>query len=463
MPRPFSKTLFVLTLLSTHIVAKEPLKIDEVLNSVKLHYPLVLESLQELESSKSKVLAAKGLFDSKLSVKKDQRLEGFYEADSVDAVAIKPFGPLNGEVYAGFRSSDGDWPVYEGKKETLDEGEARLGLKLSLWRDSLIDKRRTSLANEVLGLEGSEANTQQVLLKSKAMAYSAYWSWVAKGQIYKIYKQLLEIAKKRAVGLKKRIQKGDLAQIYGLENQQYIARRKSKAIKAEREFIQAGLKLALFLRDKAGRPVFVKPERLPAMDNLEVGEGFKGENVDKVEKALQQNPKLKQLGLKSKILENQFAFERNKLNPKLDLRIEVSKDYGQGSETLREDEQRLALMLEIPIERRLAKGKSEATAAKKRALEYQIKLYREKIGTSARAMSVQLKSLTMELKNIKQEAELAQKLQNAERIKFKEGGSDFFVVNLREQDAADAKAKFFQRLSKFKKTLSVYKQLTMDF
>ena len=120
-------------------------------------------------------------------------------------------------------------------------------------------------------------------------------------------------------------------------------------------------------------------------------------------------------------------------------------------------------MLEIPIERNLAKGKSESTAAKRRAVEHQIKYLKEQLATNARAISVKLKSLNMELKNIKQEAELAQKLQAAERLKFKEGGSDFFVVNLREQDAADAKAKFFQRLSKYQETLAVYKQLIMDF
>ena len=447
-----------------NVKAKEhSLRVDEVLKSVKAYYPLVLKSLDELDSSKMEVLAAEGLFDSKLSVKKDQRVEGFYEADSIDAVATKPIKLLNGEVYAGFRSSDGNWPLYEGKKETLDEGEARLGLKLSLWRDSQIDKRRARLANETLSMEGSKANTKDVLLKSQAKAYAAYWNWVAKGQIFKIYEKLLEIAKERAIGLKKRIQKGDLAKIYGLENQQYIARRQSKAIKAERDFIQAGLKLALFLRDKEGRPVFVKPDRLPNINELEVKEAYLQENVDKVEKALQLNPKLKQLGLKTKVLENEFEFERNKLNPKLDLRIEVSKDYGQGSKTLRAEEQRLALMLEIPIERNLAKGKSESTAAKRRAVEHQIKYLKEQLATNARAISVKLKSLNMELKNIKQEAELAQKLQAAERLKFKEGGSDFFVVNLREQDAADAKAKFFQRLSKYQETLAVYKQLIMDF
>ncbi len=97
--------------------------LDEVLESTEENYPKVINSLQDIEASKQQVLASEGAFDFKVKGKLDQRTEGYYDGQGFDTSIEKPLGYLNSSVYGGWRRSNGDFPSYEGKQDTLDQGE----------------------------------------------------------------------------------------------------------------------------------------------------------------------------------------------------------------------------------------------------------------------------------------------------------------------------------------------------
>jgi hypothetical protein len=59
--------------------------------------------------------------------------------------------------------------------------------------------------------------------------------------------------------------------------------------------------------------------------------------------------------------------------------------------------------------------------------------------------------------NLSEEAKLADLLENSEREKFKHGASNFFLVNLREQDTASSKAAAIEMYEKYQSTLADYK------
>lgn len=460
------KTILLFSLLLVTFVVRAQssprLELEKVLVSVEEKYPLVLEALQNVEASKMKVLQAQGLFDSKLLAKGDSRSEGYYDGKSLDVVAVKPLAFMNSEIYGGYKISEGEYPSYERNLETLDEGEARIGLGVSLLRNRALDERRGSLQNSKLDLKSKKFQLRQKVLSAKRKAFVAYWEWVAKGNIHQTYKGLLELAKKRTKGLEERIKQGDMAKIYGLENRQYVARRKTMTIQAKRDFLQAALELALYYRDEEGEPIFPSEKMLPReiepIKKVEVGEIREG-----AKHAVRHNPTLSALQVETEQMETLVKVADNELMPKLDLRFELSKDRGEGSPDKRPQEARLKLSFEFPLERNLGRGKVGAAKARQKALSYQRRLARETLQTQTKSLAVQITALVEELQNIQEEVTLAQKLQSAEEEKFKRGVSDFFVVNLREQDAADAQVKYYKELLEYKKMKAAYKEITLNF
>ena len=67
------------------------------------------------------------------------------------------------------------------------------------------------------------------------------------------------------------------------------------------------------------------------------------------------------------------------------------------------------------------------------------------------------------LNNLKEEVLLAQKLEKAERRRFRFGASNFFVVNLREQISANSKIKKIEAWRKLQNFKADYKAARFRF
>ena len=96
-----------------------------------------------------------GEFDLNVISKVDSRVEGYYDGDYFDVFLEKPLQFLNSKIYAGYRKSEQDFPLYEGKMKTLDEGESVVGVQLSLLRNRNIDPKRLKLQNSRLKVKES--------------------------------------------------------------------------------------------------------------------------------------------------------------------------------------------------------------------------------------------------------------------------------------------------------------------
>jgi outer membrane protein TolC len=293
------------------------------------------------------------------------------------------------------------------------------------------------------------------------MASKAYWTWVAKGNIVKVYQELLDIAIDRNKGLKSRVRRGDLAKIYMTENRQYILKRETQLLKSKQEFFEAALELSLFLRDEFSSPIMPQDELLPEFDsNFPMVSKVMFE--EGVSRAMEISPKLRILDNQTQEFRNEQLMGENKLMPRLDLSFEVSRDTGIGSSTLIGTENRAMLKLEIPLERNLGKGKVAKSKAKRKRVEYERKLQTEMLKNKISNLFNKMKIFMNVITNTQEEVQVAQKLQKAEVRKFANGASDFFVVNLREQNTADAKIKLIKAKLKFKKNLADYDAQTFN-
>lgn len=439
---------------------EKPLSLEDVLSSTRKHFPLIEQAVQEYEAAEQKSRAALGSFDATIEGKGDRRFEGYYDGRSAGVKIVKPLQTLNSKIYAGYRVSGGEYPDYEGKQDTLDEGETSLGIAVSLWRDSFIDAKRLKLRNAQQKAKMAEEKLRLTELKFQSSAMKLYWEWVSAGKILRVREDLLQIAVARTGGLEKRVKRGDLANIYLTENNQYILKRRADVLKATQLFEQLSYELSLFYRDKEGKPKIAGLDRV----SKEFGELSKMDLTVEEKKLLEvmkNSPQIRILEREMQTFKNELEFGENLLKPRVDFNLETNNDMGVDNEsrddkTLEGREVRGMVTLSIPIERNLGEGNKQAARAKLRALTQQLNYLEQYIRVTLDRLVIQLNIANDIVDNATKEIELASILEKAEKKRFRQGASDFFVINIREENTAAARIKKVDAYLKYQKAYAEY-------
>jgi len=256
-----------------------------------------------------------------------------------------------------------------------------------------------------------------------------------------VYEELLEIAEARAIGLERQVRAGASPRIALTENEQNVIRRRTLLAEARRNFITAANSLSFYLRDTDGNLIVPTRDQLP--DNDLLG------NLPDVDAllAMQRNrilaarPELRKLAIAMERARNRVALRRNELKPRLDLNAEVSRDFGpvgDGGSTFDSTDTVVGVQFTVPLQNREARGALRRAEAELRA----VKLEEQRV---ADEIEVELDNILANLDAALELVDLAadevtqtNAMVTAERRRFSLGAGDFFLVNLREESAADA-------------------------
>lgn len=444
--------IWLLSIFLTFSSFASELKLNDVLESTLKHHPKLLESFANLEYQKGSFQEETSNFDTKLNASNDQRQTGYYDGKITQVELIKPLKILNAKVYAGHRVSSGDFPIYESEYETLSKGENHIGISLSLLKNRSIDKNRLSLWNSKLKIVESNNSLEETKEILKNHATIAFYSWVAAGKKFEVYDDLVKIAETRKDNLKKRINKGDLAKIYLAENEQYLLKRKSKREIAKQKFQNASLLLSFYLRDTSGDPLIPLVDSLPKNFTITFKKAKPTDKltltnsspiIKRIDAQISQNTNLKSLG------------ETNLL-PEIDLKLEQAQDRGQGPDKLRQTDNKISLNFSFPLERNLGKGKVLKAKAKINSLIRKKQYLLEKMMIKTNNLYTKILTAEKVIKLTEEELKLARLLEKSEIKKFDNGASDYFVVNLREQNTASANISLIESKYEYLKYHSEY-------
>ncbi|MCB0378408.1 MAG: TolC family protein [Bdellovibrionales bacterium] len=453
-------TTFIVFLFGSTLSA-QTLSEAVVVQSSLEHYPKVIQSLLRFAETEAREKEALGAFDGKILAEVDRPTDGYYRGRSYGGQVEKPLYYMNSKIFSGYRISKGDFPVYDGKQETLSRGESFLGLSLSLLRSSFIDGYRYKSRMVEQEKRQARLDADQVKMEVQTLALQSYWTWVAKGEELKVYEELLSLAEKRVQGLNRRVRSGDLAPIYQAENEQYILKRKVDLKRVEAEFQQAGFYLSLFYRDNRGKTLPVSraqlPKERPALEHLIPS------LTEPYEKSVKRSLSLRKM--ESQLLQAQTTKEQgtNLLLPKLDLKAEWSRDHGVGPERLAPDEGRVMVNLEIPLEFRKGEGLRQQGLRQMESLKSQMQLEKEKLKAEVESLLFKIKNNRQIYEFSKDQVNLARKLVVAERKKFQRGASDLILLNLREENLAQTRVKNIEAYLKQQYFLAEIRQLTLEF
>lgn len=420
--------------------SKKSLEVQEVADSALRNYPKVLALYEEIEAAKGSVLASQGFFDVKLRQSYIDKSRGFYDGKYVDTELSKRNSFLGSEITVGYRKSFGTFENHETENLTNKDGEFRASAKFSLLQNSMIDESRLRLILSRLSVEESKFALENIKNEIRRDTKKAYYNWVIYGEIYNVYQELYDLALERNKQIEIRVKKGDLAKIILIENERNALNRKTAMIKAKQNFENSAIYLSLFYRDKSGDPIIAKEEMLPKynFDN-----DLKIINNEKLEKdfilSTQKRADLNIIRVLRTKEKEKLSQAKNLYKPILDVEFRASNDISNENTARGQSKNEARVNFEIPLQRRFAKGEIAKVNADLNRINYEEKLLKESVKVNLSQIKNYINNIYEMHKNLKTEVDLSQKLEEAERTRFKKGGSDFFLINIREQDTASAK------------------------
>lgn len=406
------------------------LQLDDLLANSARQSPQIIEALARTRVADAKRLTAEGAFDTVFSAEGGSRLIGYYGGTYADAKVARPLENWGGQVYGGYRASSGRFPLYEDKNYTNEFGEIRAGAVFSLLRDRMIDDRRFGRVTADADRAVADAERQMVAIGVQRKALDAYLNWVASGERLKVYRHLLDLAQERQRGLDRAYKAGLRPRIVLTENDQMVLRRQAMVVQSEQAMAVAANTLSLYWRDGEGNPTIPRREQLPASLPEPV--------VTAMPQDLQR-PDLLVAELKTRLVQDRLALDRNALLPRLDLNMEVARDIGDigpGGASRSGNDVRFGLKFSVPLEQRTARGKLMQTQAELDANQTRARWLDEQIRAEVDGIAIAFDAAAQLIALSEQEKQRADTMAVAERRRFEMGASDLFLVNTREETAA---------------------------
>ena len=435
------------------------LELDDVLSSVERHFPLILAAREEIEIAEGKLQEARGGFDTRFVSKGSSELEGFYQSDRLNVSIEQPTTLFGATFSGGYKLGRGDFAVYDGDKKTNEEGEYRIGMVVPLLQSRAIDKRRVALWRARINRERADPIVLQKRLEATLKASDAYWKWVAAGRLREVAVRLLALAENRMQQLELAVEEGLLAPMNLTENERLIVERRAKLVSAERKLQEAAIGLSLYWRDAEGRPAVPVDEALP----YEFPAPRPAEQIvmaDDESLAVARRPEVAAVELALRGLRFEGELARNSLLPKLDVGLFASHDVGSAvndPDDKGDLELEAVVSIEVPLQRRKAKGSTRRLRAEVTKLERQAQLLSETVVAEVRDARSALEQSWLRISQARENVRLANELADIERFQLGVGGSDLLRVNLREQQAAVAAAGLVDALEVYFRALAVYR------
>lgn len=435
-----------------------------VKDSALKYHPTVLAALDRLQAGELAVVGARGAFDTKVVSDYKRQTKHDWNTTLSRTQIEKPLRFAGSKVYAGAEQISNPKgflsPIYHTGNPTTQTGNyTLLGMKLSLWRNLLLDPERAALQNAKYDARMARAEKTLTELDIARLGQLAYWEWVTATKVKNVYEELLKNGEVRNEYLDTRSKKGDIAQIIVTENEQYVASRKGSLQAAKERLLRAEFALSLFYRDENGQPIV--PATSESYEDYPVKLSGLLENVDlssDIDALMEKRPDLKNLSLYVDKTQVDLELATQDLKP----RVDITTEYFQRTvphPNMPRDYLMVMAQVSVPIERNLGNGNIGAARARRMVAQRELALgkqtYKYEIMALRQALNLQLEQVTQsEIEFTK-----AKELTISETYKFKSGGGNLFLVNLREQAQANAEASFHESRLAFMNTLLSYQAL----
>ncbi len=420
--------------------AEKHVDLAHVLDAVENQFPGLHAAKLEIAAAEARLLSAEGRFDTLVTLETKNKVEGYYENNNLNFNITQPLETWGAKVKSGYRYALGDFGSYDGDIDTNAGGEFFFGFEVPLLKGNAIDSRRAELWKRRIELDRADPIVREERVRLYRKATESYWKCVAAAQKIKIAQDLLELAETRRTSLRDLVAEGQLPEIYLTDNERLFVARQAKLIQAKRTFEKATIGLSIYYRDNEGNPVRLTIDRIPRFPKLP--DIFSESLENHVTFGIANRPEMRGFLCDLAAADLDLFKRNNDMLPKFDAFVTASQDIGRSTSADSSDdpfEFGIGIKFEMPLARRVARGKLRQSQIKMSQLTQKARLTADKIEAEIRDAASALSRARENLLLYERSVELAQTLERAEQDKLLEGASDLLRVNLREQSTAKAR------------------------
>jgi outer membrane protein, heavy metal efflux system len=423
-----------------------------VLESVYKNHPTITASLRDFDKAIEDNTAALGEYDLKLKAYTKGREGGYYQFRNGEVRIEQPLVFQGINTFLGYDLSDGRLPVYDQDLLTRDGGRITGGIQIPLLRGREIDDNRYKLLKTLINIRVLGAKVNETFLKITKITLKEYWNYIAAKAKVKIFSELENAARTRNDQISERVKYGDEPRIDLVDNTRLVLKRQSQRIKEEQNLKVAEVNLqnllqgdAMFyhIKETSSGSELVRPNRVNTDDTLYL-EGL-------YDIAVKLRPELSILRDKRIDRENELKLLQNNILPNLDFETQFLRYVGDGDKELANDEVKVGLKFEVPLQRRKARGGLAGVQAEIARFNADIQNQELIIRNELQESLAVIQNTREQYTVASEEVKAAREVFDGEQEKFFSGDSNLLTLNLREQALAEASMSEISALGDYNK------------
>ncbi|HBN77124.1 MAG TPA: transporter [Planctomycetaceae bacterium] len=430
-------------------IEENSVSLDSVIGSVYQSFPLLESAYAGRRIAEGDQMSAAGAYDFKFKAASENNALGFYQNYRQSLGFAQPlYG--GGEFFAGYRVGNGSFEPWYLERQTNEGGEFKTGVNIPLAKDRNIDQRRAELWRSNYSRKMVEPEIHALLIAFIQEGSYAYWEWVAAGEKLLIAEKVLVLAQERTDRIRQQVENGFIDPPELTDNLRLVSEREAKLAEVLQKYQKAAIKLSLYLRDYEGSPIVLGIKDLQQFPSPE--ERLETSVDLDIQLAISNRPELIVMDFLRKQLQLDFSAAQNETRPTIDTQWIASQDIGQPTSPKNDKGEfvlEASVFMDVPLQRRKARGKMFAIEGKMTQLQAKRKMTEDKIAVEVQTVHTAMQAALKRYVSTKQAVEYAEDLAQRERRNFELGSSDLLKVTLREQYAVEASEKVIDALRDF--------------
>ncbi|MBN2816430.1 MAG: TolC family protein [Campylobacterales bacterium] len=437
---------FILSLLLCSLEATEEFTIDEMRTYLTPENPYIYSSLGKKFVNEQKLIYAQGAYDTNLVAKYDEKDYPYTDGNYYSA-GLEKATESGVEFSGGYRYAEGT-QEYNNIK-TGKNGEFLLGAKVPLLSVlNRIDERRLQLYLAQMDIKNADYAYKESMRSLYFTIMSEYYRLLYNNALLEVAKAMYLKVEKRKEFLEKRVKEGTLPQISLYEAKQQLIHAQQDFTNIQRAYESNFIEFLKYM--DLSKESFYAQYTLPTLPEptpLVLSE------EEAMSKALTMRSDFKIFDTEIEKLMLEQKNNELKKYPKLDIGLYGVYDVND------ETGFKLSLNMSFPIEQNRYDGKNAQIQESIKIINSDKEIRLRELKADLQRIMFTLNTLEENISNAKEERELLQALESAERRKYSLGSSTLFLLNQREIATVQAEKKILQYKLEYQLLYESYKRI----
>lgn len=423
-------------------------------------HPLVKQAQLLPEQAKMELRSARGGFDPALAVDYRNKTADDKNTYTYFTPELKVPTLIGVDVKAGMEMTSGSNlnPEFT-KTDALGNATGYNmfygGVSVPLLRGLVYDNRRATLNQAKLFQTLAQAEQVKLINKLLLEAAKDYWNWQQAYQVRQLMQLNVELALNRLNFISRRIQQGEEKPIDSVEAAIEFNRREVLLAEADVFYKNASLQLSNYLWDTEGQALQLRNGVVPSIEGAQVQSITSDSLQQLVNAAGTAHPELIKINNKIGNLEIDRKIAIELMKPKLTVDYIPFRTFVNGNSdgvnNIFMNNYKFGVSFSSSILLRKERGKLAVTNYKIKQNLYEREFTKRELVNDVFASYNELQNTEKLLTLQSSVVSNAQKLRDAEEIRFENGESSLFLVNQRERSLIEAQAKLVELTAKYAK------------